>query len=101
MLIATATMAQKKAKAPPPPPPPPAVSNSSSVQRVVDLRNDYEAFLKRNPEVKRLSWSKDRVRVYLKNGKQEAYEFSNAEQMKQLENKFGELPPPPPPPPAR
>ncbi|MGV3539764.1 MAG: M56 family metallopeptidase [Rufibacter sp.] len=59
----------------------------------------YQAFLKRNPTVKRITWSSGHINVYLKSGKTEQYP-SNAAGIAQAEKKYGTLPGPPPPPPA-
>jgi hypothetical protein len=65
-----------------------------------ELSDDYKEFLKRNPTVRSLGWTKKSVIVKLKNGKEEQYDLSNEEIRNQAENKYGEFPPPPPPPPV-
>jgi len=65
------------------------------------ISEDYEAFLKRNPSVKSLSWTTNEVIVNLKSGKQERYNTADEKSIKDAEAKYGKLPmaPPPPPPP--
>lgn len=113
---------QKKAKQPPPPPPPPEVNmekfvppppppprpNTPPPPKVVMERfsspnnADYQAFLKRNPAVKSVGWSENKIRIHLKSGKEEVYNTSNEAETQKLKDKYGELPaPPPPPPPPR
>jgi hypothetical protein len=109
---ASAALAQKKEKLHPPPPPPPAIVNVKDVppapppppkikvEKFVSPDNaDYQAFLKRNPTVKRIGWSKNKVRIHLKSGKEEVYDMNKEEEVKNLKDKYGELPAPPPPPP--
>jgi hypothetical protein len=107
----SAAFAQKKEKLPPPPPPP-AIVNVKDVpppppppkiklEKFVSPDNaDYQAFLKRNPTVKRIGWSKNKVRIHLKSGKEEVYDMNKEEEVKNLKDKYGELPAPPPPPPV-
>jgi len=97
---------QKKEKSPPPPPPP----------RVIDVRDippppppprqsdwikDENAFLKRNPSVKSIGWSENKIRLHLKSGKEEVYDLNNKEEMENFRKQYGELPAPPPPPPPK
>lgn len=103
---------QKKLKQPPPPPPPPVVDvkeippppspptpmNPPSKTKM-SLPKDYQAFLKRNPDVKSIDWNNNEVRIRLKSGKEETYDLNNEEEAKKLKDKYGELPVPPPPPP--
>ena len=94
---------------PPPPPPPPPLAPPPPEPPVpgvpledVDISDDYETFLKRNPSVKNLGWNHQNVlTVHLKSGKQEKYNLSDEKSRKAAEDKYGELPaaPPPPPPP--
>lgn len=66
------------------------------------LPADYKAFLKRNPEVKRLTWwdvgnppgEATLVNVYLKNGKKEKYHLDNSGEMKKAKEKYGLFPNP-------
>lgn len=114
LLAGSVTFAQEKKTKQPPPPPPPKIVDVKEVHpppppppppKVVMERfsspgnADYQAFLKRNPTVKGIGWSKDKVRIHLKSGKQEVYRLNNEEDVKKIENKYGELPAPPPPPP--
>ena len=82
-------------EAPPPPPPVPRVPPKPI------LPKEYIYFLKRNPAVLDISWSKNnRVHILLKTGKKEVYNLNNSEEVKKLEVKYGKLPPPPPGPPV-
>lgn len=102
LCIYAGTVAQKPTpKAPPPPPvvtvdvvepPPPPVPVSED--------DEYEKFMKRNPIVKRIAWSKDDVRIYLKSGKVERYNLAVDAEVKEAARKYGALPAAPPPPPA-
>jgi hypothetical protein len=114
ILTASASFAQQK-KQPPPPPAPPPVMDVRAVppppppppvtpdKQKADLSKDYRAFLKRNPTVKSIGWSQDKVHIHLKSGKKEVYNLNDTEQMQHLKDKYGELPvtPPPPPPPPK
>jgi len=92
---------QKQTKPPPPPPkvnvdkfvpPPPPPKEPSN--------RDYQAFLKRNPTVKRLTWANQKtVHIYLKSGKQETYDLNKEKDLQTVKNKYGELPIAPPQPP--
>ena len=88
-----------RAVPPPPPPPPPVVPDKQGV----GMFKDYQAFLKRNPTVKSIGWSEDKVHIHLKSGKEEVYNLNDTGQMQHLKGKYGELPvaPPPPPPPPK
>jgi hypothetical protein len=113
ILAASVSFAQQKKQPPPPPPkvnldkfvppPPPPPPPKAPAKERMDLPRDYSAFLKRNPTVKNLSWSEDKVRVHLKSGKEEVYNLNNREEMQKLQDKYGDLPvaPPPPPPPPK
>jgi hypothetical protein len=69
-------------------------------KKKIDHQAVYEAFLKRNPTVKRLQWSQDKLMVHLKSGKVETY-AATPKGTAAAEKKYGTLPyPPPPPPPA-
>jgi hypothetical protein len=99
---------QKKAPPPPPAPPPPKVNNEKfrfppPIVYPDGLPDDYKAFLKRNPTVKSLGWSENKVHIHLKSGKEEVYNLNNEAEVRKLENKYGGLPmsPPPPPPPPK
>jgi hypothetical protein len=84
---------------PPPPPPPPPVPPPPPPPNE-GVKDDYAAFLKRNPSVKSLGWTlKNEVIVQLKSGREERYKL-DAEGRKEVEAKYGELPSPPPPPPV-
>lgn len=113
ILGASVSFAQQK-KQPPPPPPPPTLNLDKFVpppppppkapaKGRMDLPKDYQAFLKRNPTVKNLSWSENKVRIHLKSGKEEVYNLNDTEEIENLKDKYGELPlaPPPPPPPPK
>ncbi|GGK65120.1 M56 family metallopeptidase [Rufibacter glacialis] len=67
--------------------------------QTVPTQDHYEAFLKRNPAVKRITWSGQAIQVYLKSGETEQY-ASTPEGIAQAEKKYGALPGPPPPPPV-
>jgi hypothetical protein len=85
-----------------PPPPPPKPNQSSKVQPTHIKSNnshDYQAFLNRNPTVKRIGWTENTVRIYLKSGKEESYQLKDNKEMQTLKNKYGELPIAPPLPP--
>jgi hypothetical protein len=109
ILTGSVSFAQQKQKEPPPPPEPPKVNLDKFVppppppkapeKQRTDLPKDYKAFLKRNPTVKNLSLSENKVRIYLKSGKEEVYNTNDKEEMQKLKDKYGELPVPPPPPP--
>jgi hypothetical protein len=95
---------QKKAPPPPPAPPPPKVNNEKfrfppPIVYPDGLPDDYKAFLKRNPTVKSLGWSENKVHIHLKSGKEEVYNLNNEAEALKLENKYGGLPMSPPPPP--
>jgi hypothetical protein len=95
---------QKKAPPPPPVPPPPKVDNEKfrfppPIVYLDGLPDDYKAFLKRNPTVKSLGWSENKVHIHLKSGKEEVYNLNNEAEALKLENKYGGLPMSPPPPP--
>lgn len=77
---------------PPPPPPPPP----KATPKKVDLPEDHHAFLNRNPTVKSISWSEDKISIRLKSGKEEEYLLNNDEEMQKLKDKYGELPASPP-----
>lgn len=116
ILTASVSFAQQKKQPPPPPAPPPPTVNldkfvpppppppppKAPAKERMDLPKDYQAFLKRNPTVKSLSWSENKVHVNLKSGKEEVYNLNDTEEMQDLKEKYGELPvaPPPPPPPS-
>jgi len=109
---ATAFAQQKKPKQPPPPPPP--VADVKEVppppppprpirpqsKTKAGLPKGYREFLKRNPFVKGIGWSTDKIHIRLKSGKEDVYDLNSEEDIKRLKNKYGELPPPPPPPPV-
>ena len=80
-------------------PPAPEVPPTSFDEFIDD---DYKLFLKKNPAVLSLRWTKNSMIVRLKNGKEESYNLSDEKSVKEVEQKYGELPiPPPPPPPAK
>lgn len=115
VLAASASFAQKKIKQPPPPPPamdvkeipppppPPPPPKVELYEKFPSPGNaDYQAFLKRNPTVKRIGWgNKNLVRIHLKSGKEEVYDMNKEDDVQKLKNKYGELPAPPPPPPPK
>ncbi|HEU4633833.1 MAG TPA: hypothetical protein VFS22_07610, partial [Flavisolibacter sp.] len=62
---------------------------------------EYQAFLKRNPGVKSIGWSGNKmVRIHLKSGKEEVYDLKDKGQVQNMESKYGKLPQAPPPPPV-
>jgi hypothetical protein len=73
-----------------------------------NLPEDYKAFLKRNPQVKRVGFRFNNRKdydltsfvVYLKSGKTEVYDYNRNPRIPAAEAKYGALPnlPPPPPP---
>ncbi|KAA3439433.1 M56 family metallopeptidase [Rufibacter hautae] len=63
------------------------------------FQNQYDAFLERNPSVRRITWSNQAIQVHLKSGTKEQY-ASTPEGIAQAEKKYGTLPVPPPPPPV-
>jgi hypothetical protein len=82
----------------PPPPPPPAFFEENNVP------TDHKLFLKRNPSVRSVGWSKETIIIRLKSGEQERYNIADEKSLKVAEKKYGSLPvapPPPPPTPAR
>lgn len=112
LLASTVVFAQQDKKTPPPspPPPPPKVEMEKftppppppDVPEVV-VPKGYSDFLTRNKNVKTLEWTNQKqVTIHLKSGKKEVYDLGNKDQVKKLEDKYGQLPetPPPPPPPA-
>jgi hypothetical protein len=90
----------KEPPPPPPAPPAPPIPPAEGLQ----LPDDFEAFLKRNPSVKSLVWKEnDELIIRLKSGKEERYQLNNEKSRNEAAAKYGELPsapPPPPPPPA-
>jgi hypothetical protein len=95
---------QKKEKQAPPPPPPPPVVSATQIQpppppAPEKPNKEYDAFLKKYPEVKSIAWANDAVRIRLKSGKDEVYDMKNPADVKKLKDTYGELPTPPPPPP--
>lgn len=110
VLGTSVVFAQKKDKQPPLPPPPPVVIMNEvppppappppPPKAKESLPKDYQAFLKRNPTVKEIGWTENKVRIHMKSGKEEVYDMNKEEDVKNLKNKYGELPAPPPPPPA-
>jgi hypothetical protein len=105
LFVSTVFAQQKKLKEPPPPPAPPGVMDARPIPppppppKVPDLPKDYKAFLQRNPTVKNLGWSKNKIHIYLKMGTEEVYQLDDREQMQELQDKYGNLPVAPPPPP--
>ena len=88
--------------APPPPPPPkaPFAPDAPTAPEMIDIPDDYKAFLERNEGVKSLGWMyMNRVAIRLKTGEKEIYHLDNEEDVKRLESKYGKLPAAPPPPP--
>jgi hypothetical protein len=89
---------------PAPPPPPPPSAPPMPPAEGLQLPDDYEAFLKRNPSVQSLVWKEnDELIIRLKSGKEERYQLDNEKNRNEAAAKYGELPsapPPPPPPPA-
>ncbi|HTM91794.1 MAG TPA: hypothetical protein VL095_05220 [Flavisolibacter sp.] len=111
ILTASASFAQQKKQPPPPPapppfmdvrpvPPPPPPPVTPHKQKA-DLSTGYRTFLKRNPTVKSVGWSDNKVHIHLKSGKEEVYNLNDTEQMQHLKDKYGELPVAPPPPPPK
>jgi hypothetical protein len=89
---------------PPPPPPAPAAPDAPppppAPVNAVQLKDDYKVFLKRNPSVKSLGWTKkNEMIVRLKSGKEEKYSLDDEKTIKEVEAKYGQLPVAPPPPP--
>ena len=109
MLVTFVAFAQqKKEKQPPPPPPPPPVLDVKDIpvpppppEAPPKHKKEYDAFLKRNPTVKRIDRSDDTIRIRLESGKEEVYHMKNEEEVQKLKSKYGELPPLPPPPPPK
>jgi hypothetical protein len=106
-------MAQtKKEKVQPPPapsveaieaPPPLAKAPEAPVPPVsVEMPDDYQDFLSRNPSVKSIARTKSNVvHIYLKSGAEEVFDLDKIEEGEKLTAKYGKLPTaPPPPPPA-
>ncbi len=74
-------------------------------QEILPLLEEQEAFLKRNPGVKKIAWissDTDKIVIYLKSGSAEMYDLNNKGSVEVARNKYGELPalPPPPKPPV-
>jgi hypothetical protein len=61
--------------------------------------NDYKAYLKRNPAVRSIGWTKESLIVRLKSGKEEIYTIEDDKSINEAVEKYGELPEAPPPPP--
>ena len=61
-----------------------------------------EAFLKKNPTVKRVHWkgTGDQIVIQLKSGEKVTYNLADAKQRAAAEARWGRLPVAPPPPPA-
>lgn len=72
---------------PPPPPPPPAIDKA-----------EFDAFVKRHPEVEGIQQSNRQVELRLKSGEKERYDLTKPEEREKLKAKYGDLPHPPPPP---
>jgi hypothetical protein len=118
LLASGIALAQQKQKAPPPPPPPPPALEAKDIPPPPPppppapeppkllMTKEYAAFLKRNKQVRQLQYTDDqKVTIHLKSGKSEEYDLDKKEDLKKLEDKYGQLPkaaemPPPPPPPA-
>lgn len=109
IFMITAGYAQKKSpKTPPPPPEPPKIEVKDvppappAPPVPAEVNDDYENFLERNKNVKKLGWNSDqKITVYLKNGEKEMFDLGREEEQKSFESKYGSLPAaPPPPPPA-
>ncbi len=81
----------------PPPPPPPTILNDDEI---VELPEDYQEFLKRNPSVGSVHWNDNAIVIVPKKGKAERYVLDD-NGIRQAEAKYGKLPqaPPVPPPP--
>ena len=58
----------------------------------------YKLFLKRNPKIKDMYWSKAGITIELKDGKKEIYDLKNQDEIKKAEVKYGRLPSLAPPP---
>lgn len=104
VLAASVVFAQQKKEAPPPPPPPKLIDVQDippppPPSKPDDWTKDDKAFLKRNPSVKSVGWSENKIRIHLKSGKEEVFDLNNKEQMENFGKQYGELPAPPPPPP--
>jgi len=110
LLTGSVAFAQKKVKQPPPPPPPvvdvkeippPPKTPPPPIIKRANWKESYSAFLKRNPRVKGIGWTKrNAVIIRLKSGKEEVYDLSKEEDVVSVRNKYGQLPAPPPPPPS-
>ncbi len=81
------------------PVPPPAAASEDTIP--AGSPEDYEQFLKNNPEVERVGWRNRLVIITLKSGRSESYDLDNEAAMKTARNKYGKLPAAPPPPPQR
>ncbi|MFD3000272.1 M56 family metallopeptidase [Pontibacter toksunensis] len=71
-------------------------------QDSIRLSEEQEAFLKRNPTVKSVSWLRsdmDKMVVYLKSGGAEMYDLNDSRSTAIAKEKYGALPEAPPPPP--
>jgi hypothetical protein len=73
-----------------------------SIKGTIDttkLPNDFQWFLARNGNVKRLWWKENEVFIELKSGERENYSLNDKQSMTTAEKKYGKFPSPPPPPP--
>lgn len=86
-----------------------SISPSDSIPARPMIENtfpvSYNTFIKRNPSVKSMAWSRDSASyipvaiIHLKNGKTERYHLNNREEMQKAQERYGRFPSPPPPPP--
>ena len=100
LAVGVYAQAQKSEVPPPPPPEPPKVEVARFTPPRIVKSESYQAFLKRNPDVEKLSWQGgDKMTVIRKDKKMEKYDLSVAAEKKNFLAKYGELPVAPPPPP--
>ena len=84
------------------PPQAPVTTSPSSSQLGIEKYASNEEFLKRNPSIQYVDWSKAPVKIVikLKDGTIENYDLTNPESRKKAQYKYGSIqiaPPPPPP----
>lgn len=98
--IAVNAQSEKQLIPPPSPPKPPKVN----LTKFIPPSSETTEFLKKNPSVHNLRWSnKEKIIVFLKDGKTEKYNLEDENEKKMFVEKYGlpPTPPPPPPPPRR
>lgn len=114
VVIGASVKAQSGIKEPPPPPkpkvvdekvkftPPKIVKNEEVKWKVDQTVQDDELKAFYNPSVSKFSMlPNNKIRMNLRNGKEEIYDLKKEDEKKALTDKYGEIPFPPPPPPKK